>query len=85
MSWIVKKMPDQSLLNTDGWKYIVPQLYSQYPNDSVNLNISVSSQPILKIADDRVDTTIYSDMIIDVLDSGGVVQVACISLVSIKL
>ena len=36
---------------------------------------------MLKIADDKVDTTIYSDMIIDVLDSGEVIQVACISLV----
>ncbi|WKA12540.1 hypothetical protein VitviT2T_029915 [Vitis vinifera] len=81
MSWIVNKMPDQSLLNTAGWKYIVPQLYNQYPDDGVNLNISVSSQPMLKIADDKVDTTIYSDMIIDVLDSGEVIQVACISLV----
>ncbi|KAJ9672233.1 hypothetical protein PVL29_025741 [Vitis rotundifolia] len=84
MSWIVNKMPDQSLLNTAGWKYIVPQLYNQYPDDGVNLNISVSSQPMLRIADDKVDTTIYSDMIIDVLDSGEVIQVACISLVSLR-
>lgn len=84
MSWIVNKMPDQSLLNTAGWKYIVPQLYNQYPDDGVNLNISVASQPMLKIADDKVDTTIYSDMIIDVLDSGEVIQVACISLVSLR-
>ena len=84
MSWVVNKMPDKSLLNTDGWKYIVPQLYSQYPDDVVNLNISVSSQPVLKIADDKVDTTISSDMIIDVLDSGEIIQVACISLVSLR-
>ena len=82
MNWIVDKMPDQSLLNTDGWKYIIPQLYNQYPDYDMNLNISVSSQPILKIADDKINTTVYSDMIIGVLDASEVIQVSSISLVS---
>ncbi|CAL2229276.1 unnamed protein product [Prunus armeniaca] len=27
MQWVINKTPDMSLLNTAGWKYIVPQLY----------------------------------------------------------
>ncbi|KAL3733416.1 hypothetical protein ACJRO7_022870 [Eucalyptus globulus] len=41
MHWLVDKIPDQALLNTAGWKYIVPQLYKLYPNDDMDLNISV--------------------------------------------
>ncbi|OWM85855.1 hypothetical protein CDL15_Pgr012105 [Punica granatum] len=81
MNLIVDKIPDEKLLNTAGWKYIVPQLYKQYPNDDMELNISANSPPIIKVSDRGIDTTIYSDIIISVLDSGEVISVACISLV----
>ncbi|KAK4804113.1 hypothetical protein SAY86_003930 [Trapa natans] len=82
MNLIVDKMPDQKLLNTAGWKYTVPQLYKQYPDDDMQLNISASSLPMIEVSDSGIYTTLYSDVTIDVLDSGDVVPVACISLVS---
>ena len=82
MHWIVDKMPDQSILNTAGWRYIVPQLYKQYPNDDMNINISVSSPPIIKVAKDDISAFVNLDVTIDVNDAGEVIPVACISLVN---
>jgi hypothetical protein len=75
MRWIVNKIPDQSLLNTAGWRFIIPQLYKKYPNDAMNLNISFSSPPAIRIAENDID----------VLDSSEVIPVACISLVSLLM
>ena len=69
-------------MNTAEWRFIIPQLYKQYPNDDLNLNISVYSNPILKIGEKQIDATIPLKVIIDVLDDGQVVPVACISVVS---
>lgn len=82
MQWIVDKIPDQSLLNTAGWRFIVPQLYKKYPNDDMNMNLSLSSPPILRISEHNLDATVYADLIIDVLEADQVIPVACISLVS---
>lgn len=82
MHWIVDKVPDESLLNTAGWRYIVPKLYKLYPNDEMNLNLSVTSPPITTISEHDINVTVYLDVIINVLDSNEVVPVACISLVS---
>lgn len=81
MQWIVDKIPDQSLLNTAGWRFIIPQLYKKYPNHDMNMNISLSSPPIIRISDHNIDATIYADMTIDVLEDGEVIPVACISLI----
>lgn len=81
MQWIVDKVPDQSLLNTAGWRFIVPQLYKKYPNDDMNMNISLSTPPVIKISPNNVDAIVYADLIIDVLESQEVIPVACISLV----
>ncbi|KAJ0101162.1 hypothetical protein Patl1_04132 [Pistacia atlantica] len=81
MHWIVDKVPEESLLNTAGWRYIVPKLYKLYPNDEMNLNLSVTSPPIIKISEHDIDVTVCLDVIINVLDSNKVVPVACISLV----
>lgn len=81
MQWIVDKIPDQSLLNTAGWRFIVPQLYKKYPNDDMNMNLSLSSPPILRISEHNLDATVYADLIIDVLEADQVIPVACISLV----
>lgn len=83
MQWTVDKVPDQSLLNTAGWRFIIPQLYRKYPNDDMNLNISLSSPPVIRVAEDNIDATVHADLIIDVLVSGEVIPVACISLVSL--
>lgn len=82
MHWIVDKIPDQSLLNTAGWRFIIPQLYKKYPNHDMNLNISVSSPPIIDIENRQIKAKIPLDMVIDVLDGQEVVPVVSISLVS---
>ncbi|KAF7831337.1 pectinesterase QRT1-like [Senna tora] len=71
---------DQALLNTAGWRFIVPQLYKRYPNDEMKLNISVSSPPIVEVTNQDISATIFVDLIIDVLDAGDVIPVACISM-----
>ncbi|KAK6229788.1 hypothetical protein SCA6_018739 [Theobroma cacao] len=81
MHWIVDKIPDQSLMNTAGWRFIIPRLYEQYPDDDMNLSMAVTSPPIIRITDHDIGTTIYADLVIEVLSSGEVVPVACISLV----
>ncbi|XP_059661158.1 putative BPI/LBP family protein At1g04970 [Cornus florida] len=81
MQWIVDEVPEQSLLNTAGWRFIVPQLYKKYPNDDMNMNISLSSPPGIRISSHDIDTTVYADLIIDVLEAGDVIPVVCISLV----
>ena len=85
MQWIVNEVPDKSLLNTAGWRFIVPQLYKKYPNDDMNMNLSLSSPPVIRISADNIDATVYADLIIDVLDGPDVIPVACISLVSLLI
>lgn len=79
MHWIVDKVPEQSLLNTAGWRFIIPQLYRQYPNADMNLNVSIFSPPHLKINEDGIDMTVHADVVINVLHSGEVTPVACFS------
>ncbi|XP_055823664.1 putative BPI/LBP family protein At1g04970 [Solanum dulcamara] len=79
MRWIVDKVPEQSLLNTAGWRFIIPQLYRRYPNDDMNLNISLFSPPHMKIKEHQIDLTVHADIIINVLNSGEVTPVACFS------
>lgn len=81
MHWIVDKVPEQYLLNTAGWRFIIPQLYKKYPNADMNLNISLSDPPLVQIASEKIAATVYADLIIDVLQ-GETTPVACISLVT---
>ncbi|XP_057726917.1 putative BPI/LBP family protein At1g04970 [Arachis stenosperma] len=81
MHWIVDKIPDQSLLNTAGWRFIVPQLYRKYPNHDMNLNISLSSPPVVEISNQKAGANVFADLTIDVLEEHEVIPVACISLV----
>ncbi|XP_062228798.1 putative BPI/LBP family protein At1g04970 [Phragmites australis] len=81
MHWIVDKVSDQSLLNTASWKFIIPHLYWNYPNDDMLLNISMASSPVISITSEKIGATINADMIIDVLDGKETVPVACISVV----
>ena len=85
MRWLVDKVPDQSLLNTASWKYLIPKLYKQYPNDDMELNITLSSPPVIKVTTKNIGVTIRSDMIVNVLDFGVAVPVACISVVSLSM
>ncbi|KAI3509627.1 hypothetical protein L1887_25050 [Cichorium endivia] len=81
MRWVVDKVPEQNLLNTAGWRFIVPQLYKKYPNDDMNLEITLSSPPIMRVSNQNIDATVYADLVIDVLPGVDTIPVACISLV----
>lgn len=81
MRWTVDKFGHQSLLNTAAWKHIYPQLYAQYPNDNMTLNITITSAPTVKIMDLGINLTINVDVTINVVDSNQVIPVACVSLV----
>ncbi|XBH92833.1 hypothetical protein VPH35_083880 [Triticum aestivum] len=79
---MVDKVPDQFLLNTAGWRFLIPRLYHKYPNKDMLLNISAISPPSVRINVGRIDTTMDLDVIVIVLGSDDIVPVACISLVS---
>lgn len=81
MHWIVDEVPNEALLNTSGWRYIIPELYKAYPNHSMNLNISVSLPPTINVDKQQITTTIPLDVVIDVLDEEETIPVACISMV----
>lgn len=81
MQLIVDELPDQAILNTAEWRFIVPQLYKRYPNDDMQLNISVSSPPVIQVTNQDIGATIFVDITIDVLEDGEVIHVACISVV----
>lgn len=83
LQWVVDQLPDQSLLNTAGWKYVIPQLYKKFPNDDMKLNISIPSPPTIKIERQKIDVTVDLDMTVYVVDFGEVIPVACISIVSL--
>ncbi|KAJ8426673.1 hypothetical protein Cgig2_030092 [Carnegiea gigantea] len=82
LQWILDKIPDQALLNTAGWRFIIPQLYKKYPNDDMNLNVSLASPPVLQVSRQKIDVSMNVNFIIDVLEGGEVMPVACILLVS---
>ena len=81
LHWMVDKVSDQALLNTAGWRFIIPQLYKKYPNEDMKLNITLTSPPSLKISRSGFEAKILSDMIVDVMDVKGDTSVACISMV----
>ncbi|MFS7999343.1 putative lipid binding protein BPI/LBP [Helianthus anomalus] len=80
MHWIVDKLPEQSLLNTAGWRFIIPQLYKKYPNDDMNLNLSLSDPPDVQISQQKIDAIVYADFILNVVEGVDTIPVACISL-----
>ncbi|KAM0910474.1 hypothetical protein ACQ4PT_014143 [Festuca glaucescens] len=77
---IVDEVPDQFLLNTASWRFLIPKLYRKYPNEDMLLNISAISPPSVRINVGGVDATVDLDVIVNVLGSGDIVPVACISL-----
>ncbi|KAK3009365.1 hypothetical protein RJ639_014681 [Escallonia herrerae] len=81
MQWIVNKVPEQSLLNTAGWRFIIPQLYKKYPNADMDLNISLSAPPVIRISEQTIVVILYADLVIDVLDDDDAIPVVCISLI----
>jgi len=85
LQWTVDELPDQNLLNTAEWRFLIPQLYKQYPNDDMNLNILVSSPPDIQVTNKDVGVKISIDIILNVLEAGEIIPVACISVVSLMV
>ncbi|WJX31628.1 hypothetical protein P8452_20038 [Trifolium repens] len=79
MQIIIDELPDQNLLNTAEWRFIVPQLYKRYPNDDMQINVSVSSPPVIQVGYQDIGATLSVDITIDVLEGGEAIPVACIS------
>lgn len=79
LNWLVEKVPDQAFLNTSKWKYLIPQLYQQYPNTEMKLNFTVSSCPTVAVTLDGMEGIATAHMIIEVINDSKIVQVACIS------
>lgn len=79
MHWLVDKVPEQSLLNTARWRFIIPQLYRKYPNDDMVLNFTVTAPPVIRIEAQEIGATIIADMTVNVLDAGNSIPVACIT------
>ncbi|XP_022986302.1 putative BPI/LBP family protein At1g04970 [Cucurbita maxima] len=80
MQWSLKEVPNQPLLNTAGWRFIVPQLYKKYPNADMSLNITLPSPPVIRISEHPIFATVDVDIIVDVVEAGELIPVACISL-----
>nr|GEV55253.1 putative BPI/LBP family protein At1g04970 [Tanacetum cinerariifolium] len=81
ISWIVDNLPDQKLLNTSGWRFIIPKLYKEFPNDGMSLNFTILSPPSIKVENEGIVATVKSDVFINVVDAGEVIAVACITMV----
>ncbi|KAL5075264.1 hypothetical protein RYX36_014248, partial [Vicia faba] len=79
MQLIIDELPDQALLNTAGWRFIVPQLYKRYPNDNMQINVSASFPPVIQVGYQDIGATVSVDITINVLESGKTIPVACIS------
>lgn len=84
MQLIIDELPDQALLNTAEWRFIVPQLYKRYPNDNMQINVSASSPPVIQVSYQDIGATVSVDITINVLESGETIPVACISVVSLQ-
>nr|XP_043639632.1 putative BPI/LBP family protein At1g04970 [Erigeron canadensis] len=84
MYWVVDELPDKKLyknmLNTAGWRFIIPKLYKEFPNDAMSLNFTIVSPPIIRVENDDIVAAINSDVIINVMDADDVIPVACISM-----
>ncbi|GJW02762.1 putative BPI/LBP family protein [Tanacetum coccineum] len=76
----VDNLPVQKLLNTSGWRFIIPKLYKEFPNDGMSLNFTILSPPIIKVENEGIVATVKSDVFINVVDAGEVIPVAYITM-----
>ncbi|KAH0987526.1 hypothetical protein GBA52_014703 [Prunus armeniaca] len=68
------------LLHENVFSSVSLVFFNQYPNEDMELNISVSSPPIMTVVNNGINITIYSDVTIGVMNVDEVIPVACISL-----
>lgn len=79
MHVVIEESKNGSLLSTSDWKLILPELYKQYPDNKMMLNMSVTSPPAVKIRENGIGATIHLEIAINIQDSGQVISVAHIS------
>ncbi|KAH0926793.1 hypothetical protein HID58_019049 [Brassica napus] len=77
----IQETKNGSALSTSDWKLILPELYKQYPNVKMMLNMTVTSPPAVNITKNGIDAIIDLEISIDVQNSGAVLSVARISVV----
>jgi lipopolysaccharide-binding protein len=85
LDWFVDKLPQQSLLNTAFWKWVIPQLYKKYPNEDMALDFSVSGAPQVDFTKDGANALAAADLTILVKTDNGSVPVACLSMVGVPV
>ncbi len=79
------ELPQQSLLNTAFWKWVIPQLYKKYPNEDMALDFSVSGAPQVDFTKDGANALAAADLTILVKTDNGSVPVACLCMVGVPL
>jgi hypothetical protein len=80
---LVDELPQESILNTAFWKWIIPQLYEKYPNDDMVLHLSASAAPHAELMKDGAKVLAVADVTVLVKTGNGSVPVACLSMVGI--
>jgi hypothetical protein len=76
-------MPEKEFLNTSKWRYIIPQLYHDYPNAELTFHFDVTSPPTILLTPDGIEGSAVADMMIEAVKDGDLVPVACITIVSL--
>ncbi|CAA7040585.1 unnamed protein product [Microthlaspi erraticum] len=79
MHFIIDVTKNGSSLSTSDWKNILPELYKQYPNVKMMLNMSVTSPPYVSITKNGIGATIHLEISINVQHFGAVLSAASIS------
>ncbi|CAM6042964.1 unnamed protein product [Sphagnum compactum] len=80
LDWLVDELPQESILNTAFWKWIIPQLYKKYPNDDMVLHVSASAAPQVELTKDGAKALAVADVTVLVKTGNGSVPVACLSM-----
>jgi hypothetical protein len=81
----VDELPQDWLLNTAFWKWLIPQLYRQYPNHDMALNFSVSDAPQVELTRNGAKALAAAEMTVLVKTNTDFVPVACLSMVGVPL
>lgn len=76
MNVVIDETKNGSSLSTSDWKNILPELYKQYPNLKMMLNMSVTFPPCVNITKNGIGATIHLEISINVQHSGAVLSVA---------
>ncbi|KAJ0264552.1 putative BPI/LBP family protein [Hirschfeldia incana] len=77
----IQQTKNGSALSTSDWKQILPELYKEYPNVKMMLNMSVTSPPAVNIRETGIDAIIDLEISIDVQNNGVILSVARMSTV----